>query len=79
MEWTRRAGSSAGTRQGARSRRCGADARLKQIGVNPETSEPMRTVTITAPIIIPTIYFSIERWAEGPARASDAQAVTVSG
>jgi len=27
-----------------------ADARLKQIGVNPETSEPMRTVTITAPI-----------------------------
>jgi membrane fusion protein, heavy metal efflux system len=27
-----------------------ADARLKQIGVNPETSDPMRTVTITAPI-----------------------------
>jgi membrane fusion protein, heavy metal efflux system len=27
-----------------------ADARLKQIGVNPETSQPMRTVTITAPI-----------------------------
>jgi cobalt-zinc-cadmium efflux system membrane fusion protein len=27
-----------------------ADARLKQIGVNPETSEPMRTVTIAAPI-----------------------------
>jgi cobalt-zinc-cadmium efflux system membrane fusion protein len=27
-----------------------ADARLKQIGVNPETSEPMRTLTITAPI-----------------------------
>ena len=27
-----------------------SDARLKQIGVNPETSDPMRTVTITAPI-----------------------------
>jgi membrane fusion protein, heavy metal efflux system len=27
-----------------------ADARLKQIGVNPETSDPMRTLTITAPI-----------------------------
>jgi cobalt-zinc-cadmium efflux system membrane fusion protein len=27
-----------------------ADARLRQIGVNPETSDPMRTVTITAPI-----------------------------
>jgi membrane fusion protein, heavy metal efflux system len=27
-----------------------ADARLKQIGVNPETSQPMRTVTIAAPI-----------------------------
>jgi membrane fusion protein, heavy metal efflux system len=27
-----------------------ADARLKQIGVNPETSQPMRTVTISAPI-----------------------------
>lgn len=27
-----------------------ADARLKQIGVNPETSEPMRTLTIAAPI-----------------------------
>jgi cobalt-zinc-cadmium efflux system membrane fusion protein len=27
-----------------------ADARLKQIGVNPETSDPMRTLTIAAPI-----------------------------
>jgi len=27
-----------------------ADARLRQIGVSPETSDPMRTVTITAPI-----------------------------
>jgi cobalt-zinc-cadmium efflux system membrane fusion protein len=27
-----------------------ADARLKQIGVNPETSQPMRMVTIAAPI-----------------------------
>jgi membrane fusion protein, heavy metal efflux system len=27
-----------------------ADARLRQIGVNPETSDPMRTLTIAAPI-----------------------------